>query len=366
MRILKKYLRKTQFLILSLTFILIFTSIIVGHVEKVYRMILEANNFKTINSVAFNFNEKNLSTDNIIKSLKEMESQKNIIIIHEAGRVLIRGASQFGIYFNGIYENGYNLLEGRFFNLQDFKENKKVVVVGKNLINSESIQIENGRRYIYRGNDKFLVIGVIGKKNSDTQYDSRILYNLNIELEDKDTNYLQQGFILDSTVRSESSLKNIINRINRKNNSTLIKIIYQDKSNSPLVSAIQNSRTLLFNFSLIILCIIITLVRATIQWIDKISLELGIRRMYGCSNKNIILHIAKRYLSISVVSLVIAIVFQNLLILGNVLQIQNSSLNKFNIIASFIFILIIGSIVIGISIFNINKTQISYLIKGKV
>ncbi|MBV4421733.1 ABC transporter permease [Clostridium tyrobutyricum] len=366
MKLLKKYLRKTQFLILSLTFILVFASLMAGYVEKTYQMILEANNFKTINHITFVFNEKNSSLKNIIKSLEEMESQKNIIITHDAGRVFIPGASHLGIYFNGIYKNGYNLLEGRFFTLKDFRENKRVVVIGKKLMNSQSVQIENGKRYLHRGNDKFLVIGVMGKKDSDTQYDSRILYNLNIDLKDKDTNYLEQSWNLDSVIKGESNLKNIINEINKKNNGNLIRIIHEDKSVSPLISAVQNSKTLLLNFSLIILCIIISLTRATSYWIDKISLEMGIRRMYGASNKNIIFHITRRYLSISGVSLVIALIFQKLLILGNVLKIQSSSLNRFNILASVLFILIMGTIVIGISTFNINRTQISYLIKGKV
>ncbi|BAH05392.1 membrane protein [Clostridium kluyveri] len=364
MKILKKYLRKTQFLALCLTSILIFTSLTIGHVEKIYQMMLEVNNFKTINSVAFYFDEKNLTLNNIVKSLKEIELQKDIIIIHEAGRAFIPGASQFGIYFNGIYKSGYNLLEGRFFNVEDFKENRKVVVIGKKLINN--VQTEDGKRYIYRGNDKFLVIGIIGKENSDTQYDSRILYNLNVDLGEEDMPYLAQGFNLDSVVKSKNNLKNIINVINRKNNSAPIRTVYEDENVSPLISAVQNSRTLLLNFSLIILCIIISLTRAAAHWIDKIALELGVRRMYGASNKNIILHIVKGYLSVSGISLVIALTFEKLLVLGNALQIQNSSLSKFNMLASAVFILIIGIIVTGISTFSINKTQISYLIKGKV
>ncbi|WP_147566245.1 ABC transporter permease [Clostridium tyrobutyricum] len=366
MKLLKKYLRKTQFLILSLTFILVFASLMAGYVEKTYQMILEANNFKTINHIAFVFNEKGSGLKDMIKSLEEMESQKNIIITHDAGRVFIPGASHLGIYFNGIYKNGYNLLEGRFFTLKDFRENKGVVVIGKKLINSQSVQIENGKRYLHRGNDKFLVIGVMGKKGSDTQYDSRILYNLNIDLKDKDANYLEQSWNLDSVIKGQNNLKNIINEINKKNNGDLIGIIHEDKSVSPLISAIQNSKTLLLNFSLIIVCVIISLTRATLHWIDKISLEMGVRKMYGASNKNIILHIIKRYLSISGISLVISFIFQKLLILGNLLKIQNSSLSRFNILASVLFILIIGSMIIGISTFNINRTQISYLIKGKV
>lgn len=364
MKVLKKYLRKTQFLVLCLTSILIFTSLTIGYVEKIYQMMLEVNNFKTINSIGFYFDRKDLTLDNIVKSLKEMELQKDIIIIHEAGRVFIPGASQFGVYFNGIYKSGYNLLQGRFFNVDDFKENRKVVVIGKKLINN--MQIENGKRYIYRGNDKFLVIGIMGKENSDTQYDSRILYNLNIDLGEEDMPYLSGGFNLDSVVKSKNNLNNIINIINKKNNSTFVITVYEDDRVSPLISAVKNSRTLLLNFSLIILCIIISLIKAAAHWIDKIALELGVRRMYGASNKNIILHIAKGYLSASGVSMVIALIFEKLLILGNVLEIQNGSLSKFNMLASVVFILIIGSIVTGISTFSINKTQISYLIKGKV
>lgn len=364
MKILKKYLRKTQFLALCLTSILIFTSLIIGHVEKMYQMMLEANNFKTINSVAFYFDEKDLRLENIIKTLKEIESQRNIVIIHEAGRVFIPGASQFGIYFNGMYKNGYNLLEGRFFNPEDFKQNRKVVVIGKKLI--DNVKTENGEKYIYRGDEKFLVIGIMGKKNSETQYDSRILYNLNMDLEEKDMPYLQNGFNLDSLVKSEGNLKNIINVINKKNNSSFIRIVSQDNSVSPLISAVQSSRTVLLNFSLIILCIIVTLIKVAAHWIGKIALELGVRRMYGASNKDIILHITKGYLAVSGISLILSIIVQQLLIMGNVFQVQNRSLNIFNVFISVIFIFIIVTIVIGVSAFSVNRTQISYLIKGKV
>ncbi|AYD39709.1 hypothetical protein D4Z93_03895 [Clostridium fermenticellae] len=363
MKISVKYFRKTKFLTLCLTSILIFASLIIGYIEKVYDITLEANNFKTINSISFYFNENGFKLENVIKTLKEIESQKNIIIIHEGGEAFIPGVSQYGFYFNGIYKNKYNLLEGRFFTTNDFKGNKKIAVVGKDILNNTNT--EDGKKYIYRGNEKFLVVGIMGKKNKETQYDSCILYNLNCDLNYENLTYLYGGFNLDSLVRSDNDLKNLIHKINTRNNSSSIEISNQAHAVSPLITALQGSSTVMLNFSLIILCIVITLIRTTFHWIYTISLELGVRRMYGASNRDIIFHITKRYLMISFISFIISIAVQKTLIMSKFLQIQNASLNAFNIFISVIFILLIGIIVIGISSLGINRAQISYLIKGR-
>ncbi len=87
---------------------------------------------------------------------------------------------------------------------------------------------KDGKKYIYRGNEEFLVIGVIGKENRETQYDYRIFYNLNIDLQDKDTAYLKQRWILDSITKNKNSLKDILNSINKNNGEDFIKTIYEN------------------------------------------------------------------------------------------------------------------------------------------
>lgn len=364
MQIIKKIFRKTQFLILCLTCILIFVSLSIGYVERIYQMNLEANNFKTDNHVMFIFDEKNVNTNDITKILKNMQSENNIILTHEASRIIIPGASQLGIYFNGIYKNGYNLLEGRFFTKEDFKNNKKLVIIGKKLL--DNVEYKNGLKYISRGKDEFLVIGVIGKKNIDTQYDSKILYNLNIDFSEDNKEYLFQRWNLDSLIKNKDSLKNIIDKVNYNYKKNIINTIYENNNVSPLTSAIQNSQFLLVNFFLVIICIILSLIQATIYWTDKIKLEIGIRKMCGASNRNIIIHILERYLVVSLTSLVISSVVQKLLLMTNMFKIQNDVFNIFKIASVVIFILIIGSIVICTSIINTNKVEISNLVKGKV
>ncbi|MCR1935422.1 ABC transporter permease [Clostridium tepidum] len=364
MRGLKKFFRKTYFLILSLIFVLTFISLSIGYVNKIYEMMLEANNFKTENNIIFMFNKENLKTEDLIKAFNKIKLEKNIILTHEAGKVFIPGAAQVGIYFNGVYKNPYNLLEGRFFTKEDFKDNSKIAVIGKNLLSN--VEEKDGKKYIYRGNEEFLVIGVIGKENRETQYDYRIFYNLNIDLQDKDTAYLKQRWILDSITKNKNSLKDILNSINKNNGEDFIKTIYENNPISPLKAAIYNSQFLLFNFFIIIMCIIVSLIRATVYWIEKISLEIGVRKLYGASNLNIVAYIVKRYLIISGFALICSLALQRLLLFIDIFRIQNDTLNIFNIIGSLIFILIIGIIFICTSIVNINKVEISQLIKGKV
>lgn len=365
MRKLKKIFRKTHFLTLSLIFVLTFVSLSVGYVNKIYEMMLEANNFKTESNIAFMFNKENLKSEDLFKVFNKIKSKKDMILTHEAGKVFIPGSASVGIYFNGKYKNPYNLLEGRFFKKDDFKNHAKIAVIGKDFLSN--VEEKNGNKYIYRGNEKFLVIGVIGKKNHDTEYDYRIFYNLNVDLQDKDTAYLKQRWVLDSINKNKNELKNTLNSINKNiGDGNFIKTIYQNAPMSPLKAAIVNSQFLLFNFFIIIMCIIISLIKATIYWIEKISLEIGVRKLYGASNINIFTYVIKRYLTISGFALLCSLIIQRILLFIDVFNIQNDALNIFNIIGSLVFVLIIGIIFICTSILNINRIKISNLIKGKV
>ncbi|WP_027624347.1 ABC transporter permease [Clostridium lundense] len=363
MKMLKRILRKTQFLSLCIISILIFISISIVHIEKIYRTMMEANNFKTINNVTFDFNEKNFTSQNMLNFLKKIQSNKDIVLIHDGGRAFYPGTSSFGIYFNGFYKNEYNLLEGRFFTKDDFKSKDNMAIIGKKLI--RNIEVENNKKYIYRGNEKFLVIGIIGEEHIDTLYDSRILYNLRCDFNEKDKGLLLQGWILDSFLKDKDTLNKIMNKINEDCNNP-VKIIESDKSTTPLISAISNSRFILRNFSLVIVCIILSLIKATSYWLDKITLEIGIRKMYGASNKNIILHIIKNYSIVSLFSLIICLLFNKILIYTHVLKIQYNITNIINLLVSIIFIFIIGVIIILIGMLKINKIEINELIKGRV
>ena len=51
------------------------------------------------------------------------------------------------IFFNNKFIGGYNLLEGRFFNIEDFNGDGNKVVVGKDIL--KTAKTEGNNKYIY-------------------------------------------------------------------------------------------------------------------------------------------------------------------------------------------------------------------------
>lgn len=360
-RKIKNMFRKTRFLILCMSSILIFASLIVSYIEIIYINRLEIDNFKTNNHVSFNF-DGSAEYKDLWQAIKKLETEKDIIVSHQGGKAFQPEVYPVGIYFNGSYKNGYNIFKGRFLTINDFKNDKKVAVVGKNALSNT--KIENGIRYIYRGEDKFEIIGVVGKDNALTRYDNFVLYNINYDFNEKDGQYLRTHWTIDSIVKDKGTLKNIISKINK--NKSIIVIQTENLEPNPLKAAISNSRFLIFNFLLIIGCIMISLITAVIYWINEIALEIGVRKAYGASKKDIIINISKRYTLVSIFCLCIALILQRILLTLNIIKIPHSNLSIITIAVTLLFVLLLGIVVIFTAMFKISKINLGELIKGEL
>lgn len=355
----KKSIRKSHFIIICIVSMLVFVSLISSCIENARLSSLEANNEKSNNYIQFSFNEalKNEDIKNIINKISEND---NIILSHLHGLEFQAGTAGEGIYFNENFTGGYNLLEGRFFNRNDFKSNSKVVVIGKDVLKMS--KMENEKRYIYRGTDRYEVIGVIGKKNLPTRYDSLVLYNLNEELNEGNIK-AELSWTLDSKSKSESELKQIINKINSSyNNAIVLKEKYADPN--PLSTAISSSNYTITNFSLVIICILLSLIKAISYWIESIKLEIGVRKAFGASNNKLCLTVLGRYTLISIIGIVVSLVIQKILLIINAITQSTYALSYINIICSIGFIILLGFIFIGVSMLKIDKIEPSELLKG--
>lgn len=358
LQIIKNSFNKTFFIIVCLITMIIFASLISSCIESSQKSIMELNNEKSDNHIDFSFDER-LNTAEEKKIITELEHQKNIILRHSSGIPFDVNVGSEGLYFNNMFTGGYELLEGRFFNASDFYNTNNKIVIGKSLLNKTII--EHGSRFLYSGNDKYHVIGVVGKKGIPTRYDSTIFYCLNLELK---TDSIQNEFwTLDSTSRSESDLKEIINRINSKYNNSII-IGENEETLNPLNTAIKSSSYIIINFTLIILCVFLSRIKAISYWLDSIKLEIGVRKTYGASNFKLSIYIAARYLNISILSSIIALLLQKLLLAFNIINQSSYYMSFANVITAIIFILLLGIIFIMISMAKINKIEANELLKG--
>lgn len=357
-RYLYRYIRKTNFIVLCIVSMLLFFSIIVGNVESITKSILEANNQLTSNYINIKFNDE-LQNQEVLELINEIKESEDIIIKYYLQTGFDYDVKSEGIFFNGTFNNSYNLLEGRFFTKDDFTIDANFAVIGKEVL--KHTKMENGRRYILRGLDKYEVIGVIGKEKLSSRYDDIILYNLNSILNSNEI-LNKYTWWIDSLNKSKVEIKKDVTNIG---DNQLIQIIDGvDNSPNPLAQAIKGSQTLIASFILIILCVLLTLVRSILYWIENISLEMGVRKKYGATNKELFFDIVKRYILISMGSMIISVIIQKVLLKLNFLELVNYQISYINIYLSIMFIIILGIIFICIAMYKISKFEINQLLKG--
>lgn len=359
-RSITKNIRKTQYIIFCITFILLFISLVSSYFESSRQSILELNNEKSNNYIIINFTH-DAKNDQIIKALNNLKKLDNIIIRHMYGMSFEPETMGEGIYFNNKFTGGYNQLEGRFLNADDFKDNRKVTVVGKDVL--DKTKIENGKRYIYRGLDKYEVLGIIGKKDVSTRYDSLILYNFNCELNENET-FNKVDLIIDSTSKNESELLQLVDVINSSYNDKIIEVKQKQPQLNPLNDALRSTGFIAMNFLLVTGCILLSLIKAIMLWLDNIKLEIGVRKAFGASNREIRFNISKRYIIVSLFSIVLSLIIQKLLLIFRILELEYYELSFINLISCLISVLLIGMFFILVAMKKINKMQPNELLKG--
>ena len=356
-RFLYRYIRKTNFIVLCIVSMLLFFSLIVGNIENISKSILEVNNQLTSNHIGISFNDI-LKNDEIIELINKIKQSKNIIIKYYLQSGFDYDVKSEGIFFNGSFNNSYNLLEGRFFTNEDFNTDSNLAVIGKDIL--KYTKIENNKRYILRGLDKYEVIGIIGKEDLSSRYDNTILYNLNSILNNNES-LNKNTWWIDSLYNSKNEIKEIVTNV--VNNESIQIIDKVENSPNPLEQAVKLSKTLIMSFILIILCIFLTLVRSILYWIESISLEIGIRKNYGATNKEVFFNIVTRYILISIFSMIISLIIQKLFFKINFLGLLNYQISYINIMLSISFIIILGVIFIFIAMYKINRIEINKLLK---
>ncbi|MBQ3423198.1 MAG: ABC transporter permease, partial [Romboutsia sp.] len=236
-RVLYRYMRKTNFIVLCIISILLFFSLIVGNIENITRSILEVNNQLTKNHIGIGFNDE-LENKEVIELINKIKSNKNIIIKYYLQNGFDYDIQSEGIFFNGVFNNSYNLLDGRFFTTEDFNKNNKLAVIGKDVL--KYTKVNGNKRYIFRGLDRYEVIGIIGKDDLSSKYDNKIIYNLDSILND-DEILNKYTWWVDSYDKNKSEIKDIISNIG---NNALIQIIDSTATPpNPLQEALTLSKT---------------------------------------------------------------------------------------------------------------------------
>ncbi|MGL5576001.1 MAG: ABC transporter permease [Sarcina sp.] len=356
-----KSLRKAKFVWISMTMIILFVFVLGGSVNSLKNLFQEENGVIPRQNVAVTF-DSHIKDDEFKDILKRLENDKNLILNYgSANEFSSYESNVYGIYYDENFELGFNLIEGRYFSKEEIRSEEKLAVIGQGMI--KFCLDENGVKYIFRGNDRYKVIGIIGNEkniNKEATYDYTIIYNLNSILNSE--HFIKDFWDIGSNLYSQDEI--ISKLISIVGNDKISGIsFYEGLFPNPLEAAIGTSLPLIINCFFIIICLILTLLRAIVYWIEYLKLEFGVRLAFGSTKKGIMKIILERCLLIYMGATFSALIINWILRESKINGIFNYEIGGEFLIYSFIFLVILSILIIPFINSILSKAKISQLLK---
>lgn len=293
-----------------------------------------------------------------INFLNKVRQKKDIIIkVSGLNMGFVNLDNNVGLYFNGRYDCPYHILKGRFFTKEEMDSKDKKVVIGKDVV-SQTIK-EGDKTYILYRQDRYEVIGVVGKEKNDTLYDDIVLYNLANLAESKE-NVASGDWKIDSYVYNTDELRNIISTYDH---SHLLRGHVYKGMPTALKQTLKYNTQMFISAILIGMAVFLALVQATIYWIENLKLEIGIRKKCGGRDFEVLSLIMKRYYIVSFVAT--AISFAILELIKKVFNFEFLQYANFSLMLKVLLvqIVVVGLIPCMVFLLNIRKISIGNLLR---
>ena len=343
--ILKKILKAkySLFIFISIT---IFTSLVVSTYQSLLSDAKTSGNYISENATLVDFeNINSIPKEIFLNSIYKIPN----INIEKKG--LSPGA--FGgkaVYYASPENESINMISGRFFTNEDFKVNKPVAIVGKEVL--KTCTEKNNKTYFIYDNIEYEVIGVMGFANRSSLSDLKFTLNLNSYIE-KHPLITDKSFVFYS-YSNNNVFDDFISEIEKSS----ISINYELKSIKSVNNSIKNS-LLMDGFNVTILLIILILlisvniINVTIQWVEKNRKAISIKKAIGATNSKILVELILNYQLISCISFIIGMIVYVIIIKTNVISIFNADIY---FASSFIVFLITSFIAFLVSLIAGAKT----------
>lgn len=253
-------------------------------------------------------------------------------------------------YFNDSEPNFYPIKEGRFIKNSDIQENKKVMVIGKNL--EEFVYSKDDNKFINIGDEVFEIIGMLESKNKDSLWNYSCFVPLtSIPKQCLNSNFLgNYSSILTSADGCQATdISSIGKKLKTIDSNSMIETGEIDNASNFVSNVLlDNSRSLDIIKSILFFSVL-NIICVSIFWIKDRRKEIAIRKAFGFSNKQISYLLISEFLSITIFASLITIIINILLALILKLLFDYTLiityLNLIAIIVMSIFIAIIISII---------------------
>lgn len=270
----KYLLKKTKYIIILICMICVCTNFFVGQIAKRYKQLegvpYEFSNQYIKYSIGY-YRDKSLED----KTVKDMVSH----------------VKKSGIDFNlmktnnknitGVYSTKGNLpiniIEGRNFSAEDFKENNYVMLLSKSEVSN--CIVKNNKKYYSVGSTPYEVIGIY---DIDTRY-SKGFYNILAEEVPHEKGSISENLIGDYFLETDK-IDNIDNLLNEFCTISVDKLSDSNMSDLDyLFDAIKNSSSITIILEVIALIQFLNFMIFGTNWINSRKREINVRMLNGAT-----------------------------------------------------------------------------------
>ncbi|MEE1007768.1 MAG: ABC transporter permease [Agathobacter sp.] len=231
----------------------------------------------------------------------------------------------------------YPVSKGRYYTAEEVKNGDKVVAIGCML--EEYTFKENGKEYIKMYGEKYEVVGVVGFNNQVSLWDNRVFVPATSLPEKMSNSYSLDfvGMILYNEDPDFSSDIDVITKnVNKMGNKIKVKYEGEIETENMMQLLIQSSNDIYVLAFIGYFATLIYSINIVILWVEKRRFEIGVRKAFGYTDKDIAKMIFQELFGMTLVSAVISIVIQELLSL------------IFNKIGDYTFKIYLSNIIISI------------------
>lgn len=295
----------------------------------------------------------NVNKNLYLKDIKEKIENLEDIRLEKEG-IFLEAFVGKSIYLNLDAPLKPTMLQGEFFNKEDFNSDK--IVIGKNM--SKLISKKNNKSYISFGGKDREVIGIMGSKTRKTAFDDTFYINNLL------SNEVKEGSIIISGKNVDKNIDIIRREFEKIDNSSTIQAEEVNGFESPLGTVLYKNKYVIIIFVLLIGTLLLNIVNTTNYYVLNKKKEIGIKKLLGRTKFKIGLEIILEYLYIAIGAFFLSTIVYNIIILLRIFPMELGL--KFDFIIglfSLILILILAIIVAIPSIIKSNRVSISSIIK---
>ena len=224
-------------------------------------------------------------------------SEKNTLILR------YNDTGNCGVYYSGKNFADLDILSGRNFELNDFKNNRNVALVSENM-KEKCIDID-GTTMIQIGSGYYEVVGYFDYKEGNTiNQGSYVYYNLfsNNMFKDESTNIGQ--IVIDNNVTGEEILNQLKEKYPTAKATYPTKISFTQR----LTLALFSQSITIMPLCLVMIAVILNSINITINWVNNNKKELVVRRICGANMKNLTFLLIRKYFILTSISYVVGFV----------------------------------------------------------